>query len=67
VIKGLRVPCAIKNCVYYNPVPGSPNGCICAHKDKGFYLANSTCPLYKAQWDAQAEAALLARFSKKRR
>ena len=67
MIKGLRTVCALKNCVYYNPIPDNPVGCVCSHPDRGYYAGNTTCPLYKAQWDSKAEAALAARFFKKQR
>ncbi|MCX7013618.1 MAG: hypothetical protein NTW86_13855 [Candidatus Sumerlaeota bacterium] len=63
----LRVTCLLKNCAFYKPVPRDPSLCDCSHKDKGHYLNNRSCPLFRPGWNPEADTALAARFFGKRR
>ncbi|MBI5155028.1 hypothetical protein HZA57_07305 [Candidatus Poribacteria bacterium] len=67
-----RVTCLLCDCVHFHKPNGKgvpADACDCSHPDKEMYLQGPRCPLYKKNWqqlDANAAAALAARFSRKR-
>lgn len=66
----LRVTCSLKDCAWFHsPADRSAfrDACDCSHPEKETYRHSSPCPLYKRDWNEDADLAkqLAARFGRR--
>ena len=52
----IEVKCRLEDCIHYTPHPRDSGMCLCTHVDKGNYMDNVNCPLYRADWQKALKA-----------